>query len=160
MSDPSHTLHDTISTPYTAVTELRLNQKQRLWSSHIGRRAICTPGCHVNYVPHSMPFLRLALDTIATIYLPKVSSHSTSSSIVRSKSSNEGLPSGFFKKSERSCEFQNPFSRKLSRLQSWGTPRRQDSGVGETGWPVCPTYPVAARLFFYPMLPCPCSGTY
>lgn len=41
-----------------------------------------------------MPFLPLALETGAAVHLPKVSSHSTSSSIVRSKSSNDGLPSG------------------------------------------------------------------
>lgn len=44
---------------------------------------------------HCTLFLPLALEIGATVYLPKVSSHSTSSSIVRSKSSNEGLPSGF-----------------------------------------------------------------
>lgn len=55
---------------------------------------------HCSQVPtelrsHRMLFLPLALEIGATVYLPKVSSHSTSSSIVRSKSSNEGLPSGF-----------------------------------------------------------------
>lgn len=67
---------------------------------------------------HRTLFLPLALEIGATVYLPKVSSHSTSSSIVRSKSSNEGLPSGFYKRSRRSCESQNPFPRKLSLLKS------------------------------------------
>lgn len=104
-------------------------------------KALESPHCKQNRLCSQVPtesrahrtlFLPLALEIGATVYLPKVSSHSTSSSIVRSKSSNEGLPSGFYKKSRRSCESQNPFPRKLSRLKSHGTPHRQDSGTGET----------------------------
>lgn len=59
-----------------------------------------------------------------TTYLPKVSSLSTSSSIVRSKSSKEGLPSGFYNsKSKRSGGFQNPFQTWFLTAQSQITAR-------------------------------------
>lgn len=143
-----------------------------LQSSHRARagpeaKALEYPHCKQNHqcsqVPtelrsHRMLFLPLALEIGATIYLPKVSSHSTSSSIVRSKSSNEGLPSGFYKKSRRSCEPQNPFPRKLSLLKSHGTPHRQDSGIGETQ--AGPSMPQLSPWLLHPCCHCTCSGTY
>lgn len=51
-------------------------------------------------VSYKVPFLPGAAESgshgPSPAYLPKVSSHSTSSSMVRSRSSKEGLPSGFY----------------------------------------------------------------
>lgn len=92
-----------------------------------------------------------------TTYLPKVSSHSTSSSIVRSKSSKEGLPSGFYRKSKKSSGFQILFQKwflKLiqhsalergTRCFGTGTCRRFQKGLI---WPACTAAGLCSAICF------------
>lgn len=112
---------------------------------------------------HRRLFLPRAWERAATVYLPKVSSHSTSSSIVRSKSSKEGLPSGFFKKSKREAVSFRIHSQENSHCSDpvEPGPGKKDSGVGETqAGPSVPS--VTPWLPDSPFLPCchiPAQGT-